>query len=1438
MDTGAYVLSNGVVFSVLHSGNATNPVTIRGSTNYAAGGSMLMPDEAGRETAFTFYGAGDMNLSDFRLVGFSNGVAFVENAARCRVSDLDVQLSAYAGIYLNMVSGIQLERVLVREGATNGITIVQGSPVSLNGCVVWSNRGSAILFGDSVVADVTNSVLEASGPRRFCYESFTNVVLRADYNDLVISATAQVASINGVEFPSLPQWVKGFAQDGYSLNADPRFHDPANGDFHPRSAVGRYQVGVGWVADSPEPELPDFSPLIDLGKPRASWSNEPAPNGSRRNIGLYGNTAQASMSNTNRWLLPVTGQGGGIMYGWINLVWGYGGGIESNEIVRLEYSSRNGAEPWVLIGEVAVGAGQFPWDSAWNLFGVDVYKSSSRARWRISLRDDPVVQDDAGPFGLRNKPFTYYVNDESTSNDVYCTAIGNDENYGDDVDIPKLTLIDLLGNIDVEPTDRIYVDTGIYVMADTNQPIVWDSGDAGLPGQAVEVFGSTHADGSVFVAPNSFVPIGSDRAMMFMNADYVNLRNLRFGGESLKFSGHGLVVSNLALTNRAGEGSVALRMIGNDARFVDLQLAQASLLIYGMSNRVERMRQRWGETELYGTNVSLVNSVVLTTNAGRTGIVVNAAYSVISNCTVLASRGTAIGKQGAYSLQLGHSILLAGGGDDHAAIAWVDGDLFSDWNNLVARGASWVGIHNGKWERLAYWQAASGQDANSVSFEPRFANETTGDLHLQSAGGRWSQYFYDLSMDPWDYGDTNTSPLIDVGDPWIGVGYEPMYNGYRRNLGASGGTAQASKSVTNFWLTALSHNDGGVVKGSNVVLRWATGNVSTQTVALEYTLDGTNWLPIATGQAPAYGYYVWDTTGLDGFNVWWRVVAEDGSGVADATDSPFAVRNTVQTFYVNDGDLNDDLFCSEPGSAAFDGLTPATPKASLQQILDQYDLEGGDAVYLDTGTYSADSDLRVIWSRSGGPDADVVVQGNPNSPYATVLVRSGSTNFPAIGIDVKASYFQLRDLNVRGIDRAVRLESNRNATVSGMVLSDSSTGLDVQGAAGTMIRNSGFWKTGIGINLQNTRTSVLENLTFAQSTIAGIQLQNTVVDTLQNNVFIPGPDAFAYSIGGATSLLSQATLDYNLYDFSATNTGYYAGSSNVYSIPTIDPLRPWQLGMKHDYRSYVGPAHLVDAEFTGDFHPASSNGRWIATAAGGGWTTADTNVSWAVDHGNPDSDFALEPDVNGGRINVGMYGNTAQASQGNTNSFFEIRSLDTEDLVLQGVDLSWPMIWSSHLIDDGEMVRVEFSNDGGTNWSLLAIVPAYQEYYLWTAGINSQTENGHWRVVGTNESATSTNGFVFIPIPFGIIRSPYKVSGLMRFDGLGGLPGKRYQVRYSDDFGQSWSNWPTKYNGPAPINMSDFSISTTATNYVFEDRTSYLKRQRWYRIDPYEEEEP
>ncbi len=1456
VDTGTYALTNSVFASVLFSGTSSNPVVFRGSTNWGAGGTTLTAAPGMGEAAFMLHGVRYLTLANFRTVGFSNGVGVAAYASQCTAMDMDIQGSTGPGVEIAQSFYVRLERVLIREGWTNAVAAGQSQPIAMDGCVLWSNRGSAISLGDGVTIEITNTVLEASGPGKYCYVSSTNPTIRADYNDLYVAATAQVASVNGIEYPSLPQWVKGVQQDRYSLSADPKFNDPANGDFHPRSAAGRYQPGVGWVQDAATGIYTnDFSPLIDMGKPQSAWSNEPSPHGNRRNVGLYGNTSVASKSSTNRWLQCVTAKSGGIVYGSVSLVWGYGGDIGSNDVVRLEYSSRDGQPPWTLIGDVAVGAGQFPWQSDRTLpGGIEVFKSSSRARWRISLRDEPDVNDDAGPFGLRNNPFKYYVNDGATDDDVYTTAPGDDWNYGDDVDIPKATLQNLLGNVDVEPGDQVYVDTGVYVMDDTNQPIVWSLGDGGVSGQRVQLRGSTHTNGSLFSAPYEFAPVGTDRAFFFMDASHVDARNLRFAGESLIFKGSGLVVSNVALTNRTGGGAIAFQARGDSSQFKDVFIDRASLTLSGQSNRVERMRQRWGETEIVGTNAVMLNSMVLTTNANRTGIVVKAAYSVVSNCTVLATRGTAVGKQGAYSLVLGHNVLVAGGTNDaNAAISWADGDLRSDWNNLLARDSAWIGIYRGKWEKLAYWQTASGRDGNSVSFEPKFQNENTGDLHLNSQGGRWSPLRYAAGMDPWDYTDTETSPLVDLGNREISAGAEAFLPwGYRLNLGAYAGTDQASKSLTNFWLTALAHNDGGVVKGSNVVLRWTAGNAGDRTVAVQYSLDGTNWISIATGQPAASGYCEWNTTGVDGFNVRWRVVAEDGSGVADETDATFAVRNSPQNFYVGDDDIWDNVFCFEPGSAANDGLTSDTPKASLQQILDQYDLEGGDVVHVDTGIYATNTDVRVIWSRSGDANADVVVQGNPHTPFATVFARSGTTNYPAIGLDVKASHFQLRDLSISGVDRGILLESNLNATVQGLVLSEASTGIDVQGAQGTEILNSGFWKTGIGVALNNTRTSVLENLTFARSAIAGIKLRSTVLDVLLNNVFIPNENAYAYDIDEAVSLLMQAEMDYNLYDFSASNSTFFAGATNYYSGPTNDPLRSWQIGrsgtegfpgMDRDYRSAIGPAGLADIgeySWPPDLHPVSTNGRWVAGAQGGNWTTVDTNVSWAVDHGNPNSDFSLEPAENGGRINVGMYGNTPQASRGSTNVFYEIRSLDDEGIVLRGLDLTWPMVWSAHMVDSNEMVNVWFSNDGGINWFLLDTVPAYREYYLWTAGIHQQTADGLWRVEGTGTSgeAASEHPFTFIPIEFGIRRSPYNVGGLMRFDWQGGLPGIRYVIRYSDDFGQSWSNWPAKYNGPAPVNMSDFSISVTSTNYVFEDRTSYLKRQRWYRIEPYEEAYP
>lgn len=86
-----------------------------------------------------------------------------------------------------------------------------------------------------------------------------------------------------------------------------------------------------------------------------------------------------------------------------------------------------------------------------------------------------------------------------------------------------------------------------------------------------------------------------------------------------------------------------------------------------------------------------------------------------------------------------------------------------------------------------YWADASNPD---VVVPPTQLNATwvEGDYHLKSQAGRW-----DPASESWVM-DEVTSPCLDAGDPDAPVNGEPEPNGGRVNMGAYGGTAEASKS--------------------------------------------------------------------------------------------------------------------------------------------------------------------------------------------------------------------------------------------------------------------------------------------------------------------------------------------------------------------------------------------------------------------------------------------------------------------------------------------------------------------------------------------------------------------------------------------------------------------------------------------------------------------
>jgi hypothetical protein len=81
-----------------------------------------------------------------------------------------------------------------------------------------------------------------------------------------------------------------------------------------------------------------------------------------------------------------------------------------------------------------------------------------------------------------------------------------------------------------------------------------------------------------------------------------------------------------------------------------------------------------------------------------------------------------------------------------------------------------------------YW------DANGTPQDENDDFWVDGDYHLKSQGGRW-----DANDGRWTIDDV-TSPCIDAGDPLGPIGLEPFPNGGIVNMGAYGGTGEASKS--------------------------------------------------------------------------------------------------------------------------------------------------------------------------------------------------------------------------------------------------------------------------------------------------------------------------------------------------------------------------------------------------------------------------------------------------------------------------------------------------------------------------------------------------------------------------------------------------------------------------------------------------------------------
>lgn len=167
---------------------------------------------------------------------------------------------------------------------------------------------------------------------------------------------------------------------------------------------------------------------------------------------------------------------------------------------------------------------------------------------------------------------------------------------------------------------------------------------------------------------------------------------------------------------------------------------------------------------------TVVNCIFSANSAGENG---GAVYSVewiggqcsptLTNCTLV---GNSAGKPGGAVSSESAGTILANcilWGNSHSAIC---GDVSASFSNVEG---GWPGEGN-------------------IEANPCFADPSNGDFHLRSKAGRWDPY-----SETWVQ-DVLTSPCIDAGDPNCSCSGELWPSGKCINMGAYGGTAQASMS--------------------------------------------------------------------------------------------------------------------------------------------------------------------------------------------------------------------------------------------------------------------------------------------------------------------------------------------------------------------------------------------------------------------------------------------------------------------------------------------------------------------------------------------------------------------------------------------------------------------------------------------------------------------
>jgi len=170
-------------------------------------------------------------------------------------------------------------------GIGGGIYCYTSSPSIVNSIFTQNNK--AIVEGNSDSDPNVTYCLFYNNPTGDYYDNDTSTSYTAAVN---INTNVPQAS-NNIDGDPLYAADGYFDVNGTAENPDDDFW--VDGDYHLNAQNGRWDPNAAqWIKDAAT------SPCIDAGSPNSYWKRELWPHGKRANIGLYGNSPHASMSDS------------------------------------------------------------------------------------------------------------------------------------------------------------------------------------------------------------------------------------------------------------------------------------------------------------------------------------------------------------------------------------------------------------------------------------------------------------------------------------------------------------------------------------------------------------------------------------------------------------------------------------------------------------------------------------------------------------------------------------------------------------------------------------------------------------------------------------------------------------------------------------------------------------------------------------------------------------------------------------------------------------------------------------------------------------------------------------------------------------------------------------------------------------------------------------